>query len=319
MALITRCPDCATAFRVTPLQLQAQGGDVRCGHCAHIFNGFATLATMQEPEAVDLSARKVPDITESNFKTPSVDDSLIAADQEISSQASGNETTQTEVITESPDREVPEPESAASKEPAPQISDTASAPGNYSAENYAPERYVPDDYAFGVAPSRKVSAAWGVASLFLLVVLAAQAIYFYRAELSAIMPATRPYLEQYCELLGCTIPLPQNAALLSIESSEMQADTPRSGLITLNATVRNYASYPQAFPSFELTLTDPQDQPLASHTFDPKASLGENMNSAGAIAPNHEFNVRLHLDGGDLNAAGYRVFLFYPGQATNAT
>lgn len=262
MALITRCPDCATAFRVTPLQLQAQGGDVRCGHCAHIFNGFATLATMQEPEAVDLSARKVPDIPESNFETPSVDDSLIAADQEISSQATGNETTQTEAITESlPEslpREAPEPEPAASKEPAPQISDPASAPGNYSAENYAPERYAPDDHAFDAAPSRKVSAVWGVASLFLLVVLAAQAIYFYRAELSAIAPATRPYLEQYCELLGCTIPLLQNAALLSIESSEMQADTPRSGLITLNATVRNYASYPQAFPSFELTLTDPQ-------------------------------------------------------------
>lgn len=234
MALITCCPDCATAFRVTPLQLQVHGGDVRCGHCAHIFNGFATLATMQEPEAVDLSAREVADIPENNFLRPSVNDSLIAADQEISSQATSNETTKTEAITEGPSesllREAPEPEPAASKEQVPQISEPASARGNYSPENYAPERYAPDDYTFHTAPSRNVSAAWGVASLFLLVVLAAQAIYFYRAELSVIAPATRPYLEKYCELLGCTIPLPQNGALLSIESSEMQADTSRLGL-----------------------------------------------------------------------------------------
>src|SRR5665647_237126 len=55
MALVTRCPNCATAFRVTAQHLQVHGGDVRCGHCAHVFNGFATLCTVQEPEVDDLS------------------------------------------------------------------------------------------------------------------------------------------------------------------------------------------------------------------------------------------------------------------------
>lgn len=49
MDLYTRCPSCDTTFRVTTQQLQASGGQVRCGHCNKIFDAFATL-TAQEPQ-----------------------------------------------------------------------------------------------------------------------------------------------------------------------------------------------------------------------------------------------------------------------------
>ncbi|HJT51555.1 MAG TPA: MJ0042-type zinc finger domain-containing protein, partial [Nitrosospira sp.] len=55
MALITRCPHCATAFRVTPSHLRTHGGDVRCGQCTQVFDGFATLTTISDPEALDLA------------------------------------------------------------------------------------------------------------------------------------------------------------------------------------------------------------------------------------------------------------------------
>lgn len=214
MALITRCPECSTAFRVTPLQLQAHGGDVRCGHCAHIFNGFAMLATMQEPEAVDLSRKMVPDRPESPEETPSVSDSPVMAltDEEASSQAMGSETTPPEAASENPARGAPEPEPPVAEEPALQMPHAASAPENGSAENYTQSDYI-DDFGFDPAPAHKTSPAWAIASLFLIVVLAAQAIYFFRAELSVVAPATRPFLEQYCKLLGCTISLPTPAHL----------------------------------------------------------------------------------------------------------
>lgn len=50
MDLYTRCPNCDTTFRVTTQQLQASGGQVRCGHCNRIFDAFATL-TAQEPQS----------------------------------------------------------------------------------------------------------------------------------------------------------------------------------------------------------------------------------------------------------------------------
>lgn len=36
-SMITRCPKCATAFRVTQSQLQSAQGAVRCGSCLHVF------------------------------------------------------------------------------------------------------------------------------------------------------------------------------------------------------------------------------------------------------------------------------------------
>lgn len=48
MALVTLCPGCGTTFRVNAAQLQAHGGDVRCGQCQRVFNGFATLITVNE-------------------------------------------------------------------------------------------------------------------------------------------------------------------------------------------------------------------------------------------------------------------------------
>lgn len=53
MSMLTRCPSCATAFRVTPEQLQARHGQVRCGRCAMAFNAFDSLATLPAigPEA----------------------------------------------------------------------------------------------------------------------------------------------------------------------------------------------------------------------------------------------------------------------------
>ena len=51
MSLVTRCPRCKTLFRVMPAQLQARAGQVRCGRCMHVFDGFQALA-VEQPDAV---------------------------------------------------------------------------------------------------------------------------------------------------------------------------------------------------------------------------------------------------------------------------
>ena len=42
--MYTRCPHCATVYRVTPQQLQASSGQVKCGRCQAQFDAFASLA-----------------------------------------------------------------------------------------------------------------------------------------------------------------------------------------------------------------------------------------------------------------------------------
>ncbi len=48
--MLTRCPACATHFRVTAEQLKLRAGRVRCGECQHVFNALDTL--IEEPPLV---------------------------------------------------------------------------------------------------------------------------------------------------------------------------------------------------------------------------------------------------------------------------
>ena len=43
--MVTRCPKCATAFRITSSQLESAKGSVRCGSCLHIFKAQEHLVT----------------------------------------------------------------------------------------------------------------------------------------------------------------------------------------------------------------------------------------------------------------------------------
>src|SRR5438552_19086930 len=41
--LITTCTHCLARFRVSPQQLNVKQGQVRCGRCRKVFNGFEAL------------------------------------------------------------------------------------------------------------------------------------------------------------------------------------------------------------------------------------------------------------------------------------
>ena len=49
--LVTRCPTCETAFRVTPEQLEIANGMVRCGKCIGVFNALEhqVVTTTEKP------------------------------------------------------------------------------------------------------------------------------------------------------------------------------------------------------------------------------------------------------------------------------
>jgi len=155
---------------------------------------------------------------------------------------------------------------------------------------------------------------WAAGCLLLLIVLLAQAAYFFRAELAANLPGLKPVLISYCGLLQCTVPLPQKADFVSIESSNLEADPAQPNIIILNALLHNHASYAQAYPNLELTLTDTQDNALARNTFRPEEYLKSGENETQGLAANRELNVKLNLDTTDLKPSGYRLFLFYPLQ-----
>ncbi len=55
MSLITRCPVCATMYKVVPDQLRISGGWVRCGHCSEVFDAPAQMLTYDESVRLQLA------------------------------------------------------------------------------------------------------------------------------------------------------------------------------------------------------------------------------------------------------------------------
>ena len=61
--MVTRCPKCATAFRVTTTQLESAKGSVRCGSCLHIFKAENDL--VKKNPVIDTTATPPEAITDS--------------------------------------------------------------------------------------------------------------------------------------------------------------------------------------------------------------------------------------------------------------
>jgi hypothetical protein len=144
----------------------------------------------------------------------------------------------------------------------------------------------------------------------LALVLGGQAAYLYRGDLAARYPGLKPYLVQFCDLLRCTLAPPQRPRQIAIEASDLQAlDSARPGLIQLTATLRNHAGHDLGYPALDLVLTNTREHTLARRIFLPKEYLERERDVAAGIPANAEITVRLDLDTGDLNPAGFRLDL----------
>lgn len=152
---------------------------------------------------------------------------------------------------------------------------------------------------------------WVVGITLAAVLLLMQAAYFFRVEIAARAPGLKLALVAGCDVLHCDIPLPQNADLLSIESSDLEADPAQPGIITLSFTIRNGATYTQAYPNLELTLNDANDVAVGRRFFHPAEYLKNPQDVKLGLASERENAIRLTLDTTGIDAVGYRLFLYY--------
>lgn len=174
--------------------------------------------------------------------------------------------------------------------------------------------HIPDVHVKPAAKPAKPqhTLLWALGSVLMLIVLLLQTAYFMRVEIAARLPGLKPAMLDICEQLQCSIPLPQTIDLLSIESSELEADPAQGNIITLHALLRSRALYTLAYPFIELTLTDTQDNAVARHSFSPSDYLPRATDEKLGFPANSETGIKLHLNTTDLKPAGYRLFLFYP-------
>lgn len=330
----TRCPDCQTTFRVTPEQLKARAGKVRCGHCQAVFNALdslldetaasATRAASSAPQPVIAPAPPIRLADEPTVAQPeahfTVDDSLTDADPAALEQALAEPSFSEPVFSEPTFAEpaVVEPmlvdpplTEAAAQELGKATGlimprETTEIPG-YS-------KWSEGVMAAPVAHAPEKAARWPftVAALLLVAALAGQLVFRFRSEIAVTLPSLRPALELLCRAFDADIPLPRHVELVSIETSDLQADPARGNLLVLNATLRNRANYGQAYPSLELSLTDTQDAAIARRVFAPAEYLPAKIPAGQPFAANSDIGVHLWIEAKEISAAGYRLYVFYP-------
>jgi predicted Zn finger-like uncharacterized protein len=271
MSLVTKCASCGTTFRVTEQQLQTHNGKVRCGTCMTVFDGLKALAALPGPARQDGPHPAAASAEPAGFELEPVVPASI------------------------PQPEVPHPSEIAREE-----HDYGPAPQQLSLD----EQLYPEE-----AP-RPGARAWAAGAALLALALAGQAAYVYRGELAAQYPVLRPWLVQLCGPLGCTVAPPQRPKQIAIEASDLQAlDTSRPGLIQLTATLRNHAGHDLGYPAIDLVLTNTKEHTLARRIFAPGEYLERGRDVLAGLPANAEITVRLDLDTGDLNPAGFRLDL----------
>ena len=288
--MLTLCPNCTTHFRVTPAQLKVRAGDVRCGQCNHVFNALDTL--VENPAIVPADAETVVAEQAAESNEPLVAEAAIEGVIE-------------EAIT-APDQIV-----------ARESSDSGAEVGQISEPAVTAEigNHLADPLLHESAP-RTRRWPWAVASVFALFALLLQAIYYYRVEVAVLRPDLRPILQTACKSLHCEVSRPRHIETLGIDASDLHPEPLQAGRLTLTATLRSKAPYAQEWPMLELTLTDVTDSKLAVKDFAASDYLLPAKNKkimlAGGFPAKGEIAVNLPLDVGDLPAAGYRLYIFYP-------
>lgn len=299
LSLVTRCPNCDTAFRVLPAQLAARGGRVRCGKCATVFDGVGSLLSAETLAA--LPEEPSPRTGLFNVRASATQADALAAG-EIAAPA----TKPPIAAAESWPPRLPEAAGQAKAAP-------VSAP--MPARKTEPSQVEPPlpEFLLDKRPRTSYVATWSLLALLGLAALAAQAALHFRTEIAVLLPKTRAPLEIICAMLDCELRLPRRAELMSIESSDLQADAQRSGVIVLNALLRNRAPFVQEYPALELTLTDERDEPVVRRVLSASDYLQERRAAASqGIAGGAEEAVRIYLDTSRIRATGYRLYLFYP-------
>lgn len=307
MQLVTACPNCNAVFYVTPDQLSAHHGDVRCGKCSHVFNANQRLA----------------EIPEENFSSS---DKFILIEDDTPAEFTVDEAFPNEPVpdfqAEELPFETPETDSTPPVEPAPpeieeiDFSVTESTTTQQERPAMAEEPAIAETFATNtpfaeIMQKSSLKWSWLMVAVLLLILIALQAVYYLRTPIAAKWPALKHHLIQACSYVNCTVELPQEIHLILLDDSNMQEDTEREGLIHLSSTLVNQAPYAQAYPLLELSLTDTHDTAVLRRTFAPAEYLPAGTEIRNGIAPGEEVHIKLTLTASGEPVAGYRILATY--------
>ena len=137
-------------------------------------------------------------------------------------------------------------------------------------------------------------AAWALANIALIAVLLGQYAYFNREELTQY-PDLRPGLTQFCNVLGCDVPLLKDPSRISLANRVVQSHPGYEHALLIDATLVNEAAFTQAYPELELRFSDLDNRLVAGRRFRPAEYLPPGTDIPKGMTPRQPVRFSLEI------------------------
>lgn len=262
--MLTRCPHCQTVFALRAGHLAVASGWVRCPDCGRGFNALEHLFDSWE-DALAPAERRHELLALCNIRPLAPGWALVAPGglRRMSESSTGTAAA--------------DAEGADAAAPA-----TVPIPAVLLEDFRAPR------------PRTGLRLLQGVFLLLLLLVLLGQGVYLQRERLYTLAE-WQPWLERFCGLAGCELPLRRAPAHWSIQAREVRAHPRLDGVLEVELDLVNQAGFTQSYPLVGIFFSDLTGRQQAGRWFRPQDYLPASRAAVAGVPAGARLQLRLAL------------------------
>jgi hypothetical protein len=164
---------------------------------------------------------------------------------------------------------------------------------------------------------QKRRSPWGRRLLWLLLVLiaagalAGQYIAYHFDEL-ARQDQYRPWFQQLCPQIGCTVPSKVDIAKIKSSNLVVRSHPEFNGALVVDAIIYNRATFSQPFPLLELRFADLNGHLIASRRFKPGEYLNGDLEGMAEMPPQTPIHIALDILDPGAKAVNYSLSFHSP-------
>ncbi|MEX3775305.1 DUF3426 domain-containing protein [Pseudomonas sp. MYb118] len=158
---------------------------------------------------------------------------------------------------------------------------------------------------------------WGRRFLWLLLILlgagalVGQYIAYHFDEL-ARQDQYRPWFQQLCPQIGCTVPSKVDIAKIKSSNLVVRSHPEFNGALVVDAIIYNRAPFSQPFPLLELRFADLNGHLIASRRFKPGEYLGGDLEGMAEMPPQTPIHIALDILDPGAKAVNYSLSFHSP-------
>lgn len=152
---------------------------------------------------------------------------------------------------------------------------------------------------------------WGLLNLLGVAALGFQYVHHHFDEL-ARQDQYRPWFEQLCPSLGCSLPSKVEISLIKSSNLVVRSHPEFTGALVVDAILYNRAPFAQPFPLLEMRFADLNGQLLASRRFKPSEYLAGELAGQAEMPPQTPIHISLDILDPGTQAVNYSLSFHSP-------